>query len=391
MQLLVWCLRLVLVPLWLAGVVVYGFCACHSVTLGGRAGLTGLALICTAALLLPCFCLPLRRHSLRRRLGFVGLAVAGLLLLAPLFLRSPSGKGGDSGMLAEHVYTTAEARPSRLAVSWVVPEVDQIAMGVGLARWVDAYLDQPRAARLRALSLQLYQQLDRDPALSQLGSMLGAAYGEAYGGAPVGGHYLAMVPRSATRDQRVPLVVFIHGSAGNFSSYWKVLAPLVRSGQVAVICPTFGFGNWYRPGGVQHLLASIRHARRRYAQIGPRTYLVGLSNGGTGVTGAVARCRRCFSGVAYVSGVFQRHLLRASAARGAWRGQRVLVIHGQQDLRIPPQAVRSAQKLIKQGGARISRLDYPREDHFLFFARRKQVVQRIASWIGGPVQRSRSD
>ena len=243
-------MRVVLIPLWLLGVATYLFFTFHCVTLLGRAGLLGLALLCSVLLLFPCFCLPLRSCSRRRRLGFAATAALGLLLLLPLPLLSPSGIGGDATVTVEHVYTSQRAQPSRMSVGWMVPEVDQIAMGVGLARRTDAHLDATRAVRLRFFSLKIYQEMDRDPAMGQLGSMMGATHDEVLGAAPEGGHYLAMVPRKATPKKRVPLLVFLHGSAGNFSSYWQVLAPLARQHQVAVICPTFGFGNWFLPGGV---------------------------------------------------------------------------------------------------------------------------------------------
>lgn len=384
MRLLILVLRAVLVPLWLTGVGIYFFCTFHAVTLVGRAGLTGISLLCSVALLFPCFCLPLRSCSKRQRRWFAVAGGLGLLLLLPLPLLSPAGLGGDQTLVAEHVYTSEQARPSRFSVSWMVPEVDQILMGVGLARYVDPYLDAPRASRLRSLSLKIYQELSRDPALGQLGSMLGAANLEGvFREAPVGGHYLALVPRESTAGKRVPLVVFLHGSAGNFASYWKVLAPLARQHEVAVICPTFGFGNWYKRGGVKQILAGIKHARRRYPVITGPTYLVGLSNGGTGVTPAVARCRGCFAGVAYISGVFSGRAALAGVKAGAWRALPVLVIHGHRDLRIPPWAIKPALKRISEGGAKLSRLEYAQEDHFLFFAKRARVVQRIAAWVHG--------
>ena len=383
MRLISWLLRLVLVPLWLLGVGIYLFCFFHSVTITGRAALTGLALVCSVVLLMPCFCLPLRSCSRRRRLGFLAAWAIGVLLLAPLPLLSPSGEGGDEQTTVEHVYYDEQARPSRYSVGWMVPEVDQIAMGQGLARWVDPNLDAGRAARLRRLSVQIYRELDEDPALGDMGSMLGASYDEGMlSQAPQGGHYLAMVPQKAPAKKRMPLAVFLHGSAGAFSSYWKVLAPLVRKHGAAVICPTFGFGNWgRRRGGVAHVLASIKHARKRYPVISGRTYLVGLSNGGTGVSPAVARCKGCFAGAAYVSGVISRRAVARGVKRGAWRELPVLVIHGGKDLRIPPWAIRPAVKKLSEGGVRLSRLDFPKEDHFLFFAKRDQVVRRLARWM----------
>lgn len=239
--------------------------------------------------------------------------------------------GGDAGLVAEHVYYREASRPSRHSVAWMVPEVDQVLMGQGLARWIDPYMDGPRATRLRALTITIHEEMSRDPALAGLGSMLGAAYEAGFfKGDPTSGHYLALAPRKVPAPKRLPLVVFLHGSAGNFASYWQVLAPLARQRQAVVICPTFGFGNWARRrGGVDHILASIKHARRRLA------------------------------------------------------GVALLVIHGHLDLRIPHAAIRGAVGALKKGGARVSRMDFANEDHFLFFAKQKQVVARLGRWIAG--------
>jgi pimeloyl-ACP methyl ester carboxylesterase len=179
-------------------------------------------------------------------------------------------------------------------------------------------------------------------------------------------------------------LVFLHGSGGNFASYWYVLADLARRHDVAVICPSFGLGNWQRPGGVAAVFRALDHATRRYDLDGRPTYLAALSNGGRGATRVMAHSKgRRFRGVVLLSAVLEAGPLGRGVRRGAWRGKRVLVIHGTRDRRIPWGHVRTRLRLLRAGGAGVQVRAVRGEDHFLFFSRREQVIERVARWVGG--------
>jgi pimeloyl-ACP methyl ester carboxylesterase len=368
--------------IWLGLVLVWSvFIAC-SATWRGRGLTLGIALVASVVLLAIPAGWPWRprRRAIRALIG--GALASGALLVLALVATSPTGREASAdGLRVEHQFVRPGARFPRFALSNLIPEADQIALGLGLARWLDPHLDAQQARRVRALSMPLYRRQRRDPALAEVGSVLTWAYDDALGRPFHRGHYVAFVPQGGTRQRPLPALVFLHGSAGNFSSYWTLLADLARRRRVLVICPSWGYGEWQRPGGVEAVVSALDHAQRRYPLDERQIYLAALSNGGRGATRVMTRHARRFRGVAFLSAVIETGPLRRAVARGAWRGKRALVVHGTRDRRIPFGRIRARLPLLRRGGAQVELLALRGEDHFLFFARREQVLARLARWI----------
>jgi poly(3-hydroxybutyrate) depolymerase len=320
----------------------------------------------------------LRSCLLRRcRAMFLVAAATGLVLALHL---PPERKGGGGEAIVEHVFLDpGSAAPPGLLSSFV-SEADQIALGIRLAQGVDARVDAEKAERIRRLTLPIYLAMERDPAFAHMGSALGYGYREFWGGPPDPGHYVAIVP-AYEGDGRGPTLAFLHGSGGNFASYWYVLAPLARERGIAIVCPTFGLGNWHKKGGVEAALRATDHAVERYGLDPKRVYLAALSNGGRGATRIIAQHAGRFRGVALISAVLEHGPIRAGLADGAWRGLPVLFIHGSLDLRLPIGPTRDRVAELRTGGARVTEMVMDGEDHFLLFAQRRAVVDRLGAWI----------
>ena len=350
------------------------------VTWRGRAlCLAGMAFVVGVLMAARC---RLSREPRRRRLWWLGALplLPALVAAALLALTAPSGTGRGEGLRVEHVFTRPDARFERGRLGNIVQEADQVALGIGLARWIDRFVDRQKARRIRQLTLPLYEAMGRDPDFADMGSVMSYAYAEMWGAAPRGGHYVAIVPGDAEAAKR-PSVVFLHGSGGNFASYWYVLAPLARERGIAVLCPTFGFGNWHKAGGVEAALAATDHAIKRYGLDPERVYLAALSNGGRGATRVAAQHPDRFRGVALISAVLEHRPIRAGVSKGAWRGLPVLFIHGNLDLRLPIGPSRDRVAELRGGGARVSEMVMDGEDHFLLFSQRQAVIERIGAWI----------
>ena len=88
-----------------------------------------------------------------------------------------------------------------------------------------------------------------------------------------------------------------------------------------------------------------------------------------------------YCGLIFISPVIDKDIISTDRFLNAWKGRRVLVLHGSEDRRIPPKYVEQAISLLARNGVDVESKLYPDEDHFLLFSRPDQITARIALWI----------
>lgn len=297
----------------------------------------------------------------------VGLGLGAVVLL------SPSGQGDPSSPVRSRYSPTHPYR--RLAVSNLVPEIDQIKFGSYLVPAVDPIIDIQSAARLRDLCMRLYRPMEADPAYRALGSAMNYAYDDIDSG-----HLYEYVPPHAP-SERLPVLLFLHGSAGNFKVYFYLFRRFADAHRVILVLPSFGFGNWFNEGGVEAILRARRFAINDLPGDPARVFLAGLSNGGTGASRAAARTPSAFAGLIFLSAVMERAVLGGDAFASGWKGRRVLVVHGETDDRLPQGHALAAVKTMRDAGVDLTVEMVPGEDHFLLFSRPDEVLASIAAFV----------
>jgi pimeloyl-ACP methyl ester carboxylesterase len=268
----------------------------------------------------------------------------------------------------------------RYALSNLVPEIEQIKLGIALAPFADPIIDQDQARRIADVTLPLYREMEGDSDFRRLGSVMGWAYAELWGASFDHGHYYLYMPETSP-GEKVPALVFIHGSAGNFKAYLWLWSRLGQARRMAVICPSFGFGNWYRAGGTAALDAVVTHALATLPIDPDQVYLVGLSNGGTGASRAAAATPDRYRGLIYISPVIEEDIVLADGFVYGWQGRPVLIIHGDQDRRIPAQYVRERAQKLSQAGVDVTYREFANEDHFLLFSQPDAVLKMLQEWL----------
>ena len=311
---------------------------------------------------------------------WLGTLLTAVVFLVVSFRRAPVGSGGDATLRVEHVFTATGDRFPRFSGPNAIAEWDQVAAGIALARWLDPYIDAAQADHLRDLLFPLYSAMRDDLAFADMGSVLTWAYSDVFGASFPSDHYVALIPRPSDATRRTPGIVFLHGSAGNFSCYWYALAPLAREMGHAVVAPSFGFGNWHREGGSATIHRVTEHAQSRYGLGDRPLYLVALSNAGRGALRAVAQRPRLFRGVVLISAVLDDESIAQATDRRAWDHVSVLLIHGTDDRRIPARHAEQNLAVLRRSGARVTGEIVSGEDHFLLLSRRSWVLERIADW-----------
>lgn len=298
-----------------------------------------------------------------------GLLALGLLCYGAAWALSPDGEAPPEARLRS--VWLDDARFRRGALANVVPEIDQFTLGSHLVPYADPYIDGPQAARIRGAFEAVYLELREAPDFLAAGSQMPRAYLD-----QLGGHLYVYDPGG---EAPRPVILFLHGSAGPFKGYQWVWRSLAEAQGWAVVSPSFGFGHWARPEGVDLVQQTLDWIAAQPELDGERVVLAGLSNGGLGVSRAAAALPGAFEALIYLSPVIEPGQMPAVAA--AHDGP-VIVITGDADRRIPLWWVQEAVDALAAAGTEVSLEVAPGEDHFLFFTQREWCIAQLHGPLG---------
>jgi alpha-beta hydrolase superfamily lysophospholipase len=143
-----------------------------------------------------------------------------------------------------------------------------------------------------------------------------------------------------------------------------------------IVCPSFGYGNWESPNSVRAVQQAIEHARGHYNCDTSRLYIAGISQGGAGVVRAARELGIGVTGLILISPTMEPKQLT-----DPWNGMPTLVIQGDADHNVPHRSVERGVELMRNAGGKVTFHLLPGEDHFLFFARRSEVLTMVGEWM----------
>ncbi|MFO0556847.1 MAG: hypothetical protein U0269_02395 [Polyangiales bacterium] len=302
--------------------------------------------------------------------GAPWLFAVGFALIA--VVRAPNGAAPD-GARSRVVFLDGVTL-SRLAPTNVVPEVDQLSMATHLLPLGDAIIDRRGASRLREAIRRVYLQHERDPAFVAMGSAMGDALLDRDAG-----RLYVVEPRRAA-DERPPAIIFLHGSGGSWKGYFALFARMAERERWIVVQPSFGFGNWSAPGGLDAIERARRYAVEQLHADADRIVLAGLSNGGLGIERALCDGTPKYRGIIAISSVLTVDRLRCDPRDLGWRATPALLVHGAIDDRISLEHFTSNASALEQLGFAVTRRTFEHEDHFLIFTQPEAVFDEIARW-----------
>jgi poly(3-hydroxybutyrate) depolymerase len=179
----------------------------------------------------------------------------------------------------------------------------------------------------------------------------------------------------------LPVLVFLHGSAGNFKTYTWIWSKLAEQQGLVIIAPSYGFGNWRYPDTIEVVSRALADAATQVTIDPGRIYLAGLSNGGLGVSYLAAAQPEQFRGLIFLSPVMDTRVVDDPAFLERWRGRPVLVITGAADERIPLRYVEQRIGVLREGGVAVTERIYPGEDHFLVFSQPEAIREDVLQWL----------
>ncbi|MGV3661192.1 MAG: hypothetical protein ACO1TE_13480 [Prosthecobacter sp.] len=366
---LVLLLALAVVPFALLGL-------CCVVTWEGRLLFLGAVLLGTGPLL---WCLGEERDRTgQTRLG-QALLLAGVALLIVMISRAPDGKAPADGRMHTR-FSKGAWHYDCGSFAAILPEIDQIHLGYVVALLFDPLFTRAQYQDLSAMTDTLYAEMQADAEFRAAGSALPSIYSEVTLMDFRDGHYFHCIPKKLDRTKPAPALVFLHGSGGNFKVYTWLLSKLAEEVGCTVIAPSFGMGNWEKRGGYEAITRAIEDAGK-YAAIDPENiHLMGLSNGGKGVSLAESAPGPRFRSLIFLSGVFHNRITTENLA-AKLKPRPVLVISGGKDDRVPWEYVSGYADKMKRGGLDVATHEFPEDDHFLFFRQREAVLRLVTEWI----------
>jgi predicted esterase len=184
-----------------------------------------------------------------------------------------------------------------------------------------------------------------------------------------------------TSDEKLPCLIFLHGLGGNNKSCLWVLSKLSKQTKCAVIAPTFGLGNWDKPGSAEFVIDVAHEAIATLPLDRKKIFLMGYSNGAMGVTRAVVKEPGLFKGIIYLSPITEDELFSPKEFSRSAKECKFLFLHGGCDERIPRSLVEVSVASLKRLGCNVQLKVYNNEDHFLLFSQQEAVINDIAEYI----------
>ena len=325
------------------------------------------------------WCIGDERESDRQTRFGKGCLLIGLIGVAVIAWRAPAGHTTAEGQMHTR-YSDGQWHFDRFSFWNVVPEIDQIHLGFAAALALDPLFTRKQANELAELTDEIYAEQAQNSEFHACGSAMGQIYNEMTLLSFNDGHYFHYIPTQADRTQPSPALVFLHGSGGNFKAYTWLLAQLAEKTGHIVIAPTFGLGNWEKRGASEAINSAIqdatRHAEIDFSQI----HLMGLSNGGKGVSLFASTSEIRFRSLIFLSALIHNSdAPRMIAAKN--KDTPVLALSGGSDERIPWDYITHYTLKMADEGLPVTTRRIEGADHFLFFRQRHVVLDEIADWL----------
>ena len=326
------------------------------------AALAGLALAARAWLR------PLERPALQWRAKWYGLAVGvfGLLTVVDECVRH--GFRDDEQLQSCYLSTSASGRLLRVAN--VVPEADLFSLGVKASGLLGIW-PRDQMPEVRAIGRKHYARMAMAEGFAHAGNV---ATVSAYPGA--NRHYFRYLPRGYGPERKWPLMVFLHGAAGNQALYPWLWSTFADEQGFVVICPTWDEGEWEREEGTRLALDALDDTLAACSIDEQRVFLAGCSNGAMGGWAVLAARPEAFRGFVSISG----------GALARWRDERlaktpVLLLHGSADRAVPASASRELAKQMILARRPVQLFEMAGEDHFLILRSTGSMLAVVAEWV----------
>ena len=307
----------------------------------------------------------------------------GLLLYGMPMLLAPSD--GNTDPCVQSRFLHGQKQFHRFSPCNVMPEVDQINLAMTLCPMAGREISHSEAAKMRSVTLPLYDAMNHNAGFRDLGSTLDMVCRDLLHLKIPTGHYFVASPNRAatgsTAKDRLPCLIFLHGMGGNVKAYLWLFSRLAREDKCIVIVPTFGIGNWDNPDGAAMVVAVTREAIETLPIDPHRIFLMGYSNGAMGVTRAAILSPGLFQGLIYLSPVTEDEFFSKKEFLARARDRNILFLHGGRDEQVPRNIVEGTVALLKQRVSDVRLKVYANEGHWLLLSQPRSVLDDVSKFM----------
>lgn len=173
--------------------------------------------------------------------------------------------------------------------------------------------------------------------------------------------YLLALPKDYAKQDKWPLLLFLHGSGerGDNLDLVKVHGPpkLIAAGKdlpFIVVSPQCPKDRWWQP---MELMALIDEVSRTHKVDQDRICVTGLSMGGFGTWNLAAYAPKRFAAIAPICGGGEAYWTRSFAHLPVW------VFHGGKDFGVPLERSEQMVEALKKNGGHVRFTVYPEAGH----------------------------
>ena len=318
----------------------------------------------------------LRSDNSKYRIPGVALIATGVTAFLIALALSPSGKAPAEAEFRS-IYD-GKAQYRKWSIAQIVPESDQLLIGAKLFGILDPAFEKHQAVDLSNQIKTIYRQLESLPEFHQSGSVLGLCYKSIFSGNQNTGHRFEYVPSGA--DKPMPVVLFLHGSLGNFKGYQWVWKTFADANKVAIVSPSYGYGEWRDEQGRKSIKDTLAKCRLDTRFDHSKIYLAGISNGAAGLTECLPHLKKPVAGVIYISPVIEPDQAGRKNFLSKIRNLPVFLISGEEDSRVPIDILRESLAIIR-GSANLESHILKNKDHFLFFSEKEKTCELLTNWF----------
>ena len=257
-------------------------------------------------------------------------------------------------------------------------EATQVQIGAKVALTIPNLITPAQSDRAAQLAAKIYSEMDQDPNWAFAHSSLGYTYESILHISEEPNQYFVYIPPH-DRSVKLPVLLFLHGYSGNFTSYLYLLAKAADDAQFAIIAPTYKQGTWNQEA-IPFVKKVINEAGNKFPIDTSHLTLMGISNGGLILSSVIPEFTNQLRNVVFLSTYMELGQYTTPTVLGVLQNvNTVAIIYGENDDRIEVHNLATKVQKLRENGVNAINIAVPDEDHFLFFSQPDKVLNELTN------------